>query len=468
MPHALVIDDDSSFQDALGLVVQDVGFSVARAVSLREAREQLERRAPDVVLLDLQLPDGRGFEVLTELTDQSPADVVVITGNATVDSAVEALRAGAVDYLVKPLDIARLTAILTNVARRSELREEVKSLRKSLRDLGRFGPMIGSSPGMQKLYDAIARVAPTQANVFIRGDSGTGKELVAQTVHSLSRRRKQRFVALNCGAISPQLIESELFGHERGSFTGADRLHRGYFERAHGGTIFFDEITEMPLELQVRLLRVLETKAITRVGAEQEIRTDVRVIAATNRDPDQAVADGKLRQDLFYRLSVFPLELPPLRERGDDVALLAEGFLADLNRTEGTDKRFDPSAIEALRAYSWPGNVRELKNLIERAFIMADRVIDRSVIPVGESAAPEAASVGGDEVESAPLVDAVRVGPGISIEEAERRLILATLRACDGNKVRAAGMLKISLKTLYNRLNQYGSTAEVEAVAKEP
>src|SRR4029453_14702342 len=239
---------------------------------------------------DLQLPDGRGSEMLSEFAGESSADIVVITGNASIDSAVEALRSGAADYLVKPLEVARLRAVLTNVLRRSELGQEGESLRRNLRELGRSGAIVGSPPPMQQLYDAISRVAPTNATVLIRGESGTGKELVAQTVHSLSRRRKRPFLALNCGAVSPQLIESELFGHERGSFTGAERTHRGYFERADGGTLFLDEITEMPLELQVRLLRVLETRMIVRVGAEQEIQTDVRIIAATNRDPEQAVA----------------------------------------------------------------------------------------------------------------------------------------------------------------------------------
>src|SRR5262245_11640964 len=232
MPHALVIDDDLGFRDAIAEVVREHGFSIDLAASLREARKQLEKRTPDVVLLDLQLPDGRGSEMLSEFAGESAADIVVITGNASVDSAVEALRSGAADYLVKPLDVARLRAVLTNVVRRSELGREVESLRRNLRELGRFGAILGSSPPMQQLYDAISRVAPTNATVLIRGESGTGKELVAQTVHSLSRRRKQPFLALNCGAVSPQLIESELFGHERGSFTGAERTHRGYFERA--------------------------------------------------------------------------------------------------------------------------------------------------------------------------------------------------------------------------------------------
>jgi DNA-binding NtrC family response regulator len=466
MPHALVIDDDAGFREAVAEVVRDHGFTLDLAASLREARRHLEKRLPDVVLLDLRLPDGRGSEMLTELSGESTADIVVITGNASVDSAIEALRSGAADYLVKPLDVARLRAVLTNALRRSELGQEVESLRRDLRELGRFGAMLGSSPAMQALYDAISRVAPTNATVFIRGESGTGKELVAQTVHSLSRRRKQRFLALNCGAVSPQLIESELFGHERGSFTGAERLHRGYFERADGGTLFLDEITETPLELQVRLLRILETRMISRVGGEQEIETDVRIIAATNRDPEQAVADGKLRQDLLYRLAVFPLEIPPLRERGSDVLLLSEAFLAALNRAEDGEKYFTPRAREALAAHSWPGNVRELKNAVERAFILADRLIDREQLTIGSEPVSPGHEGGAEPGAGGPL----GVVPGMSISEVERRLIQATLEVCGGNKARAAGMLKISLKTLYNRLNEYdaaGATSEGDAVPEE-
>jgi two-component system, NtrC family, response regulator AtoC len=458
MPHALLIDDDQGFREAMAEVVRAQGFTVDLAASLREARLLLRDRAPDVVLLDVQLPDGRGSEMLAELAGEIAADIVVITGNASVDSAVEALRYGAADYLVKPLDVARLQAVLTNVVRRSELGQEVETLRRDLREFGHFGALLGSSPPMQALYDAISRVAPTSATVFVRGESGTGKELVAQTVHSLSRRKKQRFLALNCSAVSPQLIESELFGHERGSFTGADRMHRGYFERADGGTLFLDEVTEMPLELQVRLLRVLETRMVTRVGGEQQLPTDVRIIAATNRDPEQAVADGKLRQDLLYRLAVFPLEIPPLRERGNDVRLLAQAFLSTLNEAERTDKRFTAHALAALQAHSWPGNVRELKNAVERSYILADHLIDGPQLTIGsEGSAAEGDAGSGD---AGSVGAALGVAPGMSIGEAEKRLIMATLSACDGNKVQAAGMLKISLKTLYNRLNEYGASSE--------
>jgi DNA-binding NtrC family response regulator len=459
LPHALIVDDDDGFQEAVSEVVREFGFSVDQANSVRSARLMIERRNPDVALVDLALPDGRGSELFGDLGEG--ADVVMITGNATLDSAVQALREGATDYLVKPVDLQRLRAVLGNVARRSELREEVDNLRAELRELGRFGSLVGSSPSMQVLYDSISRVAPTGASVLIQGESGTGKELIAETVHRLSRRRKQRFVAVNCGAISPQLIESELFGHEKGSFTGASRMHRGYFEQAAGGTLFLDEITEMPQELQVKLLRVLETGRVTRVGAEQDIEADVRIIAATNRDPQHAVDEGKLRQDLLYRLAVFPLNVPPLREREGDVDVLAQHFLSELNRGEETEKHFSPEALDTLRRRVWPGNVRELKNVVERSFIMADVEIDVSCIPAERPGTipprNEFAVTPGTESNNEPG-GTVEIAPGTSIDEAERRLIIATLEAFDGNKEKAAGVLQISLKTLYNRLKEYRYT----------
>jgi DNA-binding NtrC family response regulator len=336
----------------------------------------------------------------------------------------------------------RLKSILRRVPRTGELRAEIGELRDELRKLGRFGHILGSSPRMQKLYDQLGRVAPTSATVLLTGESGTGKELAAQTIHDLSRRKKAPFLPLNCGAVSPQLIESELFGHEKGSFTGADRQHKGYFERAHGGTLFLDEITEMPQELQVKLLRVLESGTFTRVGTTTPISADVRVLAATNRSPEGAVADGKLREDLYHRLNVFPISMPPLRERGTDIELLAEHFLVTLNKQEGGSKKFAPATIAALYAHSWPGNVRELKNYVQRAFILADDVIDANLAPAAV-AAPE----------SAPLLS-VRVGT--TLEEVSRRLIEATLAEC-GSKRKAADMLGISLKTLYNRLAAYKS-----------
>ncbi len=448
LPRAVLVDDDADFQSALAEVVRAEGFKVEAAATLEAARELLDARLPDLLVVDLNLPDGSGLELLRELEGKPPIEVILITGNATVDSAVEAMRRGAADYLTKPVDMPRLKSVLVNVARRRELREEIQTLRGELRSLGRFGPLIGGSSVMQKVYDLVGRVAPTDATVLVQGESGTGKELVAQTLHQLSRRRKQPFLPLNCGAISPQLIESELFGHERGSFTGAERMHKGVFERATGGTLFLDEITEMPMELQVKLLRVLESGVFARIGGEREIQVDVRVIAATNQEPEKAVAEGKLREDLLYRLSVFPIHLPPLRERTGDVELLLEYFLSQLNEAEGTSKRFTREALVRLQAHHWPGNVRELKNLVHRAYILADVDIDPSCLP-SIGAAPSGA------LEAGMDGSVLQLKVGCSVAEAERRLILATLDTCGGNKEKAAKMLGISLKTLYNRLNEY-------------
>jgi two-component system response regulator AtoC len=445
MPHALIVDDDSHFLMPLAELVEREGFSTSVASSLSDARAMLGSKRPDLILIDLFLGDGTGMDLLAEIEDGSPIDVVLITAHASVDTAVEALRKGASDYLTKPLDVSRLKTVLTNVRRAHALREEVDALRAELRKLGRFGSLVGISAAMQRVYDLIGRVAPTDATVLLTGESGTGKELVAETLHAVSRRRAGPFLPVNCGAISPGLIESELFGHERGSFTGAERTHRGYFERAAGGTVFLDEITEMPFELQVKLLRVLETASVVRLGGERPLPVDVRVIAATNRDPEEAVGQDKLREDLLYRLKVFPLHLPPLRERDEDVELLAQHFLDALNRQEGTAKRLTRAAAERLRAHTWPGNVREMKNLIHRIFILADDEIDVDCLP---------ADLGGSERRQQP-------GPGLYLEvglplaEADRRLILATLQECGADKKRAAEMLGISLKTLYNRLKEY-------------
>ncbi|HEX7054978.1 MAG TPA: sigma-54 dependent transcriptional regulator, partial [Burkholderiales bacterium] len=354
--------------------------------------------------------------------------------------------------LLKPINLAHLRGVLSRVARPTELRAEVTGLRNELRSLGRFGRLVGGSPPMQRLYDELERVAPTGATVFITGESGTGKEVVAQTIHDVSRRRLQPFLAVNCGAISPHLIESELFGHEKGSFTGANRQHRGFFERAHGGTLFLDEVTEMPMDLQVKLLRVLETGQFMRVGTTTPIGADVRLVAATNRNPEQAVADGKLREDLYHRLNVFPIAMPPLRDRGTDIELLAQHFLEVLNRQEGTAKVFAPATIAALYGHGWPGNVRELKNYVQRAFILADEVIDANLAPAGVASR-----------EPAPVLS-VRVGT--TLEEVSRRLIEATLAEC-GSKRKAADMLGISLKTLYNRLAAYRQESGREARPEE-
>ena len=441
MLHALVVDDDPAILTALAELVEREGFTTTVASTVTDALALIRTKNPDVVLTDLVLPDGNGIDLLKDL--DAATQVVLITGHASVDTAVEALRMGASDYLTKPVDVARLKTVLANIARTKQLKEEIGSLRTELRKLGRFGLLIGASPTMQKLYDLIARVAPTEATVLVTGESGTGKDLVAQTLHELSRRRKEAFLPLNCGAVSPNLIESEPFGHERGSFTGADRTHKGYFERATGGTLFLDEIAEMPIELQVKLLRVLETGAVIRIGGERPIAVDVRVIAATNRDPDEAVTLGKLREDLLYRLKVFPLQLPPLRERGEDIELLADHFLGVLNKSEGTSKTFSRAAMERLRGHVWPGNVRELKNLVHHAFILADDEIGPTSFPQALGGTPE------------PSGPSLHLKVGTSIAEADRRLILATLDQYGGDKKKAADVLGISLKTLYNRLGAY-------------
>jgi two-component system, NtrC family, response regulator AtoC len=370
-PHALIVDDNP---DVTGILVEFAvreGFSAAAASTLKQAREELAAHPPDILLVDLQLPDGSGLDLLDGGDPEREFEVVLITGNASVETAVDALRRGVTDYLTKPVDFARLKVTLANLARTLAMKGEIGTLRTELRKLGRFGPLIGSSAPMQKVYDLIGRVARTDASVLLTGETGTGKEVAAQTIHSLSRRAKEAFLPVNCGAVSATLIESELFGHERGSFTGADRLHKGFFERAHRGTLFLDEVTEMPVELQVRLLRVLETGTLTRVGGSQAVKVDVRIIAATNCPIEDAVKAGKLREDLLYRLNVFPIPLPPLRERGDDVERLAEHFLAELNAAEGTTKQITAEGRARLRAHSWPGNLRELRNALQRGYILS-------------------------------------------------------------------------------------------------
>lgn len=458
MPFALVVEDDRSSLAALLELVEREGFTTTSADGLQAARVALQDRMPDLVLTDLILPDGIGLDLVEEVA-QSGAQAVLITGHASVETAVEALRRGATDYLTKPVDLARLKTILANVSRTRELQAEIGSLRGELRKLGRFGPLVGSSAAMGAVYDLITRVAPTDATVCVVGESGTGKEIVAQAVHELSRRRKGPFVPVNCGAVSPNLIESTLFGHEKGSFTGAERVHRGVFEQASAGTLFLDEITEMPIELQVKLLRVLETGAVMRIGGEKAIEIDVRVIAATNRIPEHAVQEGKLREDLWYRLNVFPISLPPLRDRGGDIEDLAEHFLAELNAAQGSSKWLSPAARATLRRYAWPGNVRELKNSVHRAYIMAETEIGPDQLPpevVGGGMPALLNTVdlprhGGPAELGTPM--AVRVGT--SVAEVEQQLIMATLQACGGNKQKAAEVLGVSLKTLYNRLAAY-------------
>jgi DNA-binding NtrC family response regulator len=448
VPSALIVDDDATHLSALAQLVEREGFTTHTAETLAAARAAIADEHPDVVLIDLVLPDGSGLDLMREGQPNGGVEAVLITGNASVESAVAALRAGVIDYLTKPIDLPRLKAVLANVARTIEYRTEIGTLRGELRKLGRFGRMIGGSAPMQRVYDLVGKVAPTDASVLVVGESGTGKELVAETVHELSRRRRGPFLAVNCGAVSPTLIESELFGHERGSFTGAAQRHRGHFERGSGGTLFLDEITEMPIELQVKLLRVLETGTVMRLGGDDPIAVDVRIVAATNRVPSEVVAEGRLRADLYYRLNVFPIDLPPLRARPGDVRLLAHAFLGALNEGEETRKRLSPRALEQLERHEWPGNVRELKNVVQRAFILADEEIGPGCLPEGFGA--PTVSV---ETPAGAGVAAVRTGT--TLAEVERQVILTTLEQLEGDKKRTAETLGISLKTLYNRLAVY-------------
>ena len=464
MGLALIVDDDADAAEMLAALIASEGYSVAIAHSLAEARNCMALRPPDLVLLDLRLPDGSGLSLFGEQSLLCNAQVVLVTGYATLETSIEALRLGAADYLVKPVNMTHLRGVLSRVMRPSVIAAELQSWRQDLQSSGRFGHLVGQSQPMQRVYEQIARVAVTSVTVFIVGESGTGKELVAQTVHDLSRRRKQPFLAVNCGAISPSLMESEIFGHEKGSFTGADRQHQGFFERAHGGTLFLDEVTEMPLELQVKLLRVLETGTFMRVGSGVERSTDVRIVAATNRDPMAAVQAGALREDLLYRLNVFPILLPPLRERLDDIELLSQHFLRDISEREGALKYLTPAALQRLQAYQWPGNVRELRNVLQRAYVMAEgRAITDEWLPTnGPGVAIASPSAGASTLAEN---GALSFPLGSSLADVEQQLILRTLHHFGNHKERTAAALGVSLKTLYNKLK--GSEATSAAAAKD-
>jgi len=445
MPYALIVDDDVDFIPALSQIVQQQGYHVRIAKSLEEARQELQRGIPDVALIDLLLPDGDGIQLVRDLTLTGSTKVLIITGYAGVESAVAALRAGVTDFMQKPFDVGQLRRQLQLIKDEFDNRLPVET--GQLFDENGLGDIVGRSPQMHTVYNLVKKVAPTETTVFIYGESGTGKELVAHAVHALSTRRDKPFVALNCAAVPPQLIATEFFGHEKGAFTDAHSLHKGCFERAEGGTLFLDEVTEMPLDLQVQLLRALESRRITRVGGSQEIPIDIRIITATNRAPQQAVEDGKLREDLLFRLMTFPIYLPPLRERQGDILHLANTFLGQLNRREGTGKTFSKDAVDFLATSVWPGNVRELKNSVQYAYIVSGEQIEaRHFPPASSSIAEESLS---------PL----RFTLGTSLYDFEKRFILATLDHYNGDKRSAAEALGVSLKTLYNRLNNYQSPA---------
>jgi DNA-binding NtrC family response regulator len=443
--RVLVVEDDPPTRLGLTELVRTWGFLAESAEDGEDALKKITSFRPAIVVTDLVMPKMDGHRLLKALREgDSDISVVILTAQGSVESAVEAIKDGAYDYLTKPVDPQRLQILLHKVVERQNTLREVKTLRRQLRDQGSFGKMIGNSPGVRKIYRVIEQAAPTSASVLVNGESGTGKELVAQTVHQLSPRVGAPFVAINCAAIPETLLESEIFGHEKGAFTGAAERRQGCFELADRGTLFLDEIAEMTPSTQVKLLRVLQERTFRRLGGRQEQKVDVRVIAATNQDPVEAVRNGKLREDLYYRLNVFAVTLPPLRERKEDLALLIQAFLAEFNVRNGKAiAGVSQDAMRILDGYNWPGNVRELRNVIERATILAEgqfiepKHLPVSLVQVGEKARP-----------------ALSLSPGTTVEEAERKLIQMTLEHTRDNKTRAAEILGISLKTLHNKLNR--------------
>ena len=442
MPHLLIFDGDEDLRESVSELGRESGYTVAQAGTIKDAFIQMDMRRPDIFLAGIEGSDEKGMALCKEAVEAG-AEVIVLGSRDNTDQAIEALRLGVNDYLAKPIRQEHLRTLLVSIAGRAPPISQSGCKRRSPK---RFNSMFGESEPMLAVYRQISRVAPSDMTVFVLGESGTGKELVARAIHDYSERRRKPFLTINCGAISPNLIESEMFGHERGSFTGANKQFKGYFERADGGTLFLDEITEMSPELQVKLLRVLETGRFLRIGGSQELTTDVRVVAATNRQPEQAVTDGQLRQDLYYRLAVFPLELPALRARGDDVILLANLFLDQLNAQNGTHHHFSEEALERLRTHHWPGNVRELRNAVHRACIMTDHEELEATFLSLRTLEPESGESG-----------TVTLQVGDSLADANRELILTTIAQCGGVKEQAAAMLGVTMETLCKRLERYAA-----------
>src|SRR5262245_13076746 len=443
--RVLIVEDDPATRVGLAELVQAWGYQTDEASDGEDALRKVTSFRPAIIVSDLVMPRMGGHDLLRTLKDQlSDITFILLTAQGTVESAVEAIKDGAYDYLSKPVDPQRLRILLQKAVERQDTLREVRQLRRQLREQGSFGRIVGNSPGIRAVYRVIEQAAPTAASVLIWGESGTGKELIAQTIHELSPRASFPFVAMNCAAIPETLLESEIFGHEKGAFTGAHDRRTGVFELAHRGTLFLDEIAEMQPATQVKLLRVLQERTFRRLGGRQEQSVDVRVIAATNMNPMDAVRTGKLREDLFYRLNVFTIELPPLRERREDVPLLIQRFLNEFNSVnEKAVKAIDQEAMQILEQYPWPGNIRELRNIVERATILAEGDF------IGVRHLPQLLVTRGEET-----LPTMTLTPGTTVDEAERRLILLTLDHTRNNKTRAAEILGISLKTLHNKLNR--------------
>jgi DNA-binding NtrC family response regulator len=447
----LLVDDDDAFRQVLARELGRLGYEVATADSGAAALERIAAGEPDVVLLDLRLPDRDGLEVLEAIRATSPGtDVIMLTGHGSIDTAIQAVRAGAFDYVAKPCPLDELEVRIQRALERQSLRRRASLLERGLTPPDVADSFVGDSAEFRRLAELVGRVAPSDSTVLITGETGSGKEMVAKLIHARSPRRDRPFVVVECAALQESLLQSELFGHERGAFTGADRAKPGLFEVAHGGTIFLDEIGEVSQATQVQLLRVLDTSSFRHVGGTAEIRVDVRVLAATNRTLPLMVKQGLFREDLFYRLSTITIEVPPLRRRPGDVARLAQHFVAMLNGRYAASKRLGSRALESLERHDWPGNVRELLHAIEAAMVVCDgeeiqpehlpRAISSPTLPVaGPAAAPDPAQ--------APLP---------TLEQMEREHIARALRASDGHRGNAARMLGISERNLYRKLREYG------------
>jgi DNA-binding NtrC family response regulator len=449
----LIVEDEPHALTGLAELVSAWGYRTETARDGIEALEKNQSWSPGIVVTDLKMPRMDGIQLLTRLGElKLHQAVIVLTAQGSIQSAVEAMKMGAYDFIQKPVDAARLRNILANAARQRETERELEVTRRKLRDTGLLGSMVGTSKKMQQTFAMIERVAPSNVSVLITGESGTGKELVARTLHDLSPRKPKAFVAVNCAAIPETLIESEIFGHERGAFTGAVERRAGCFELAEEGTLLLDEIGEMPIGTQAKLLRVLEDRKLRRLGSKIESDIDVRVLAATNKNPEQAVAAGELRGDLYYRLNVFNIHMPPLREHKEDIPAITEAILHDMNVKHGRHVTgVDDEMLARLITFDWPGNVRELRNTIERAVILCgEGYLSARDLPPGfgiRTIFPAA--------ELPP--NTVQFEVGTTVDEAERRLILKTLESTQNNKTRAAEILGISLKTLHNKLKEYGS-----------
>jgi DNA-binding NtrC family response regulator len=455
LERVLIVEDEENERTGLAELVSSWGYAAETARDGQEGYEKIVAWSPNIVITDLKMPRLTGLELLEKLAGENQTvAVIVVTAQGTIDSAVQAMRTGAYDYITKPIDTSRLRTILQNASALLGTRVELEATRRKLRDAGSLGSLVGPSKKMQEIFRLVEMVAPSTASVLITGASGTGKELVARTIHELSPRRPKPFVAINCAAIPETLIESEIFGHEKGAFTGALERRTGCFELAEGGTLLLDEIGEMPIATQAKLLRVLEDRKLRRLGSKVETTVDVRVLAATNKVPEEAVARGELRNDLYYRLNVFNIHMPALREHREDIPDLVHALLQDMSAKHSRRvATVSEAVLNAFKSYSWPGNVRELRNTLERAVIVCETpVIETKHLPPGFGQTTIRPSI-----EDA---DSIRVGVGTTVGEAERLLILKTLESTNNNKTRAAEILGISLKTLHNKLKEYGSSSQ--------